>query len=184
MWLRRGDQGENLASIRTRTPIGAAEGRAKPDRRAVPISGAPVQGPLAVGSDRRKLLICLRYRRLAGRPRHRPPDEALHELSKDSFRRGRGGQGGIFHRERISDRGRPATAVGQDGAERPAAAGPPRTLLGRRGRADPESRARDPRDRIAPGSAPAPSRPKPQHPPHAGAARQWPGGRSTGPSRR
>ena len=72
-----------------------------------------------------------------------------------------------FHRERLSDRSRSAPAVSQDGAE--AAAGSARALLGRRGRADPQGRARRPGDRSARGVAPAPSQPQSQHPPHAGA---------------
>ena len=128
---------------------------------------------LAVGSGWRKLLIRLEYegnRQLARPPHHRPPDEAVHELSKDTFPRGRRGEGRVFDRQRRIG-SRPIRACPRKkGAERPAAARSARALLGRRGRADPEGRARHPGDRRARRDAPAPSRPQSQHPPHAGAA--------------
>ena len=72
----------------------------------------------------------------------------------------------------LPDRGRSAPAVAEGGAARPAPARSAGALLGRRDRADPEGRARHPRDRRARRAAPTPSGAEPEHPPHARTAHQ------------
>ena len=77
--------------------MGRTEGRAKPDRRGRRMAAL---FPRAAGGRERPAQTVHRSRyegewTFAGRPHHRPPDEALHEVSKEAFRQGPRGQGGF-----------------------------------------------------------------------------------------
>jgi hypothetical protein len=110
------------------------------------------------------LIVSTRGNRRLAWPPHRPRRPRGTMSIGRSCTAASGGrcQGGILESECVSDRGRCASAIPEEGAEGAGTVRSARPLLGRRDHSDPEGCTRHPRDRRAGRITPTASQPQPR----------------------
>ena len=117
--MSRDNQDENADGADRREGVSPTVGPSRSAARFSEPAGGRERPAQAVDSSRYE-----GNRRLTWHPHHRPPDEAFHGLLKNTSPEVAAARAGVLDCQRVSDRGRPAPALGQNGAERPAAAAP------------------------------------------------------------